>query len=355
MTAELCSVMRAIDGLRRHSNKEVNRAGDMVRDLDAAMLVSSGALVVIADWRDTHQGPMTRFREHLASHATAVDAESIVVSRLKRLATTLNKLFREPRMKLSTMQDVGGLRAIVDTPAHVYALAERLLHVPQFELKRQTDYIRNPPVSGYRGIHHIYTYHAVDGDPPNADGLKIEVQIRSRLEHAWATAVEVVGTFRRELLKAGEGDANWLRFFALAGALIAKKDGTPLGSHVPADQHAFWEEFIGLRETLCVFQRLKAYVLTPIIASKTSVNAKYFVLSSNIEGRYMSMSTHPVTDFEGARRAYRDAEQRYLGNPLVDTVLVRADDLADLAEAYPNYWADTSVFTDVVYEDSPRR
>ena len=56
-----------------------------------------------------------------------------------------------------------------------------------FSFVRSTDYIENPKSSGYRSIHYIYKYSSNIQD---YDGLKIELQIRTRLQHSWAMAVE---------------------------------------------------------------------------------------------------------------------------------------------------------------------
>jgi ppGpp synthetase/RelA/SpoT-type nucleotidyltranferase len=85
-------------------------------------------------------------------------------------------------------------------------LASGLKH----KLVGQDDYIANPKFSGYRGIHLVYSYFSDRKETFN--GLKIEIQIRTQLQHAWATAVEIVGFFRRELLKSGEGDHVWKHF-----------------------------------------------------------------------------------------------------------------------------------------------
>ena len=48
-------------------------------------------------------------------------------------------------------------------------------------------------------------------------GLRIEIQIRSRLQHAWATAVETVDAFSGTSLKttggSGSEKTDWGRFY----------------------------------------------------------------------------------------------------------------------------------------------
>lgn len=60
-----------------------------------------------------------------------------------------------------------------------------------------------------------------------AEGAGRELQIRTKLQHAWATAVEAMGTFLGEALKAGHGPAAWRDFFATASAAIAHVESTP--------------------------------------------------------------------------------------------------------------------------------
>jgi hypothetical protein len=65
------------------------------------------------------------------------------------------------------------------------------------------------------------------------DGRQIEVQIRTWLQHSWATAVEAVGLFLGQDLKAGRGDPQWLRFFKLMAAEFAAAEGCALPADVP--------------------------------------------------------------------------------------------------------------------------
>ncbi len=45
--------------------------------------------------------------------------------------------------------------------------------------------------------------------------LLIELQLRTRLQHEWATAVETMGTFLQSSLKSSQGPEEWLDFFSL--------------------------------------------------------------------------------------------------------------------------------------------
>ena len=125
---------------------------------------------------------------------------------------------RFDRMNLARMQDLGGCRAVVNSVEKVRALVGLYEKSPiKHKLVGQDDYIAHPQASGYRGIHLVYRYYS--DRSPTYNGLQIKLQLRSPLQHAWATAVETVVTFLRQALKASQGHADWLRFFSLMAPL----------------------------------------------------------------------------------------------------------------------------------------
>src|SRR5690606_27307562 len=106
-------------------------------------------------------------------------------------------------------------RAILGDIQQVNALIEHCRHNFPHSIKgKEFDYINDPKLDGYRSHHIVFCFNA-KGDRAEYDGRRIELQIRTQLQHAWATAVEAVGLFRDEDMKAGEGDENWLRLFKL--------------------------------------------------------------------------------------------------------------------------------------------
>ena len=101
------------------------------------------------------------------------------------------------RIRLSQMQDIGGCRAVLRTSDNAYDLAsDFVISRIRHELVRHKNYIEYPRQSGYRSIHLVYEYNS--DRSTHWQGLKTEIQIRSLLQHQWATAVETVGTFTRE-------------------------------------------------------------------------------------------------------------------------------------------------------------
>jgi putative GTP pyrophosphokinase len=90
-----------------------------------------------------------------------------------------------------------------------------------------------PKEDGYRGIHVVARYHPRLTERVPWNGQRIEIQLRTTLQHAFATAVETVTTFTREPLKFGAGPTEWRRFFSLMGSALAMREQTPLVEGTP--------------------------------------------------------------------------------------------------------------------------
>ena len=134
-----------------------------------------------------------------------------VSQRLKRLNTILNKLVREPNLPLSNMQDIGGVRAILDSIEEVRRVEERLKR--NRPVLGYRDYITHPRKSGYRGVHVVVGY----------DDRQIEVQLRTRVMHDWAITVERLSSRVGENLK-GDGDHAVQAFLAAASEVMALEE-----------------------------------------------------------------------------------------------------------------------------------
>lgn len=138
--------------------------------------------------------------------------------RLKRIPTILDKLRREPKMALGRMHDVGGCRAVLRDLGEVYRLLDRYQKhpSPQAPIVAVTDYIEKPKPDGYRGVHVIVKYH----------DRRIEVQLRTQVQHEWAYTVESVTSRFGLAIKSGGGPApvrDW--FQAVSEAMAAEEHG----------------------------------------------------------------------------------------------------------------------------------
>lgn len=334
----------------KYSKSQINRAGDIL--LQPSMFSArdrSWADSVLANWRASHGYPMNTFQATLRAKLKNGYGNAIVAQRLKRGPSILLKLRRFSGMKLARMQDIGGLRAVVTSIERVRRL-ERNYRNSSFghELIGSKDYIEEPKDDGYRSVHLIYRYNN-----PNASeysGLSLELQIRTELQHAWATAVETMGTFLGQALKSGQGDEQWKEFFVLASAAITFKEGTTvLPAFCNQDERDVIERLFHKEQELNVCSKLQGFALAAdrIVAERGQGAYHLIVLDS--EKRTLSIRPYPKRALQLANEDYADIERRTENGEAIEAVLVAAGPVSALRRAYPNYFLDTQLFIREIY------
>jgi hypothetical protein len=332
-----------------YSRTSVDSAGKTYIDRKTTAEDREMALAVINNWRSSHSYPLNAMQMNLRNLAGKYDRDPTVAQRIKRLRSIRHKLERFGWIKLSVMQDIGGCRAVLSSVKKVDALVDYYLSTSRAKhhLVRHDPYIVEPKKTGYRGVHLIYSYNGRE----DWTGLKVEIQIRSRLQHAWATAVEIVGTFTRQALKSSQGQENWLRFFELMSSAHALREGTPLAPNTPDDPETLKRELRSYAKKLKAIELLEAYGSTLEHVEKTMPGVKgghFFLLELDVDEQELS-----IWDFESAIQAneeYEALERAIEGNPGKDALLVTVESIAALQRAYPNYFLDTTAFVESVRE-----
>lgn len=141
-------------------------------------------LQVLAAWRSQFQGPLVSTDMSLRSAVATVTGipwgRGVVKQRFKRQEQIVAKLVRS-QTRLSKMEDIGGCRAILPDLASVRAVADRIRHhAATVDVVAEDDYVERPRQGGYRALH----LHCL------RDGVPVEIQLRTRLQHEWAERVE---------------------------------------------------------------------------------------------------------------------------------------------------------------------
>lgn len=215
------------------SKKQVTKAGKALRDeldgkVDLPDDVREQYLDVVDDFRRAHGRPLASVAANLHYYVRDYRDEDLgtgkVAQRLKRRRTIIDKLSRHPNMALSTMQDIGGCRAVLPKEAHVYEVAERLQKQKRWRIIDIDDYMQRPKPDGYRALHLVVQRH----------GCRIEVQLRSITQHSWAEVIEA--TDRQSAwgdLKLGRGPEILARYYALGADLLAAHER---GERIDPDQ-----------------------------------------------------------------------------------------------------------------------
>jgi ppGpp synthetase/RelA/SpoT-type nucleotidyltranferase len=327
-----------------YSRSQVDAAGRTLSALLTSEEDLDRAYSVLDNWRAAHSFPLNTIQMGLRSKARSVDPRSLVAQRLKRVPSIMFKLKRFPQMRLSQMQDIGGCRAVVSSVQRAYDLRDlyaksRASHV----LRAEKDYISDPQSTGYRGIHLVYTFLAPKS--PEFSGLSIEIQLRSRWQHAWATAVETVGILSRQSLKSNLGEAQWLRFFAQASAVFAEEErSAPVPGVLLSGRPLRRKVFDQLRNDR-LGERLKNIGRALTVArARADSSAVYFLLALNPSGDALQVTGYRRDELSRATTDYLLKEREYASIKGAEAVLVSTTSIQALERAYPNYFLDTGVF-----------
>ncbi len=212
--------------------------------------------------------------------------------------------------------------------------------------RRTNDYIASPQPTGYRGIHLVYRYNSDRSETYN--GLLIEVQLRSPLQHASATAVETVGLFTQQALKSSRREMDWLRFFTLMGSALAIREQQAPVPNTPENKKELKKEIQEHVSRLDVINHLHAFSQALQVTEKPGPQkAHYFLLQLDPVAKKVRVTGYTQRELFQATQEYEVAE-RSGSNVGVDAVLVSVESIASLKRAYPNYFLDTGVFIKAV-------
>jgi ppGpp synthetase/RelA/SpoT-type nucleotidyltranferase len=308
------------------------------------------AMNIVNNWRAIHSYPLQAMKMTLKGRARRICPSAIVAQRLKRLASIKLKLRlskeagRHPN--LSQMQDIGGCRAVMDTVSQVRKL-EKLFEDaskknphrgPQYY--RTSDYIASPKDSGYRGVHLVYRFRSDSAEHSCYNGQRIEIQLRSRQEHYWATAVE---------LKSSIGSDQWKRFFALVSSAIAITEKQPTVPGTPTAMTDIVPELHALYSSLNVHNVLSGWAA---VTKFTAEAPQDDIRAAAMYLLVLDPNTFSTTLFPYSRDNLAEANAQYAKmekeQPNLQAVLVAVDSVSALRAAYPNYFLDTTAFLNVV-------
>lgn len=322
------------------SKGAVNRAGGAIR----AGTLTDKHTAVLEAWRIGHRRVINTFQALLRTRARDENVE--VAQRLKRQRTIVDKLSRLPRMDLAQLNDVAGCRLIFPTIKELRKF-RREVHRARFNhvlknAKSKYDYISSPKEDGYRGIHDVYEFRAQHKDAEIYNGLKIEIQYRTRVQHAWATAVEVVPQlYSGTEPKFGRGDKRVIRFFCLASELLARAhehQKSCLPELSDSDLVAQFDELEREIGVVRALRELHAY-------RKIDQDAKSGHVILQIAKGTSDLKVHEFETELEASTALLELEKAHPGD---DIVLVGADSVAEVTSAFRNYFANVEEFLDLI-------
>lgn len=329
-----------------YSKKDVVRAGKALQGRLVWSPESADDIrrvfVIANSWRASHAFPMHSLRSELQARIRTLKSSGITAARLKQMPSIRAKLERIDT-NLRQMQDLGGCRAVLPTIGEARRLVAAMASQSRHTLKSEDRYMDEPRSSGYRSHHLVFSFVPRSDEEAGYEGRLIEVQIRSRLQHSWATAVEAVALHRGENLKAGIGSAEWLRLFELMSMEFAASEGCDFakdGSNSRVDEIIHLENSLNVVRTLDSLSH--AVSSLDWMASSRDMKPKYCVIKYDrkerkVDVKFLYTPSVIEENLEAGVGGSGEAN-RY------SAVVVELDKVENLREAYPNYFGDVQLF-----------
>lgn len=292
-------------------------------------------------WRDSHFFPMRSVYLSAAYRLRKAGIKGAMAARPKRMASIRRKL-RESSISLDKMQDIGGCRAILDDIGGVRKFLAEVNECFPHADRKQWLYIDHPKNDGYRSHHISFEFCPRHKEQNVYAGRRVEFQIRTRLQHSWATAVEAVGLFNGQDLKHHHGSSDWLRLFQLMSAEFAHAEGCPIGPLVP-------ERSVRIAEIKAIEARLEAISTLENIRTATTYAESYLYA----DGKFFLIiynEDHTVTVENYREPLQLQARLGIIERQIEDghsrskVVTVEVERVENLVRAYPSYFGDVGIF-----------
>lgn len=357
--------------LKQFTNNEVSKAGEAMKHDNLSDKELEKNMEILTYWRESHIQPLNEAEKLLKRYLSKIDKQAFIAKRIKRFDSIKKKLKRFSGMELKNMQDIGGIRVVLSTLKQVDELKNILLseHKDCFfngdKAIKIDDYINSPKEDGYRCLHIVGKFKNIDGKE-----RKIEIQIRTRLQHSWATTLEIVDLFTFQDLKSNNGLLGYKDFFLAVSKQFTilenlnnfnKKEEELTKEYlelVSKDEsilktcfeiHGFLNKQDIAPNTPNFYGQLENYLkLFKSIEIPKSTKSGYLLVRLNTKSDKLDSEFFDVSKNNNALKYYSLYEQTLSKNKDWVVALISTNAIGGLREAYPNYFADCKLFLEFI-------
>lgn len=335
------------------SRSKANKITEVLRNEGASGYERQEAIKVVQQWRAQHVSPTWNcFKavRKIAREAGVLDA--VVVYRMKRIFSILSKVSRPGNdYKVGALDDIGGCRIIVKNREDQNKLQDLLSE--RLSVKAVKDYVDEPQEdSGYRSCHLISKW------PSDGIEYRVEIQLRTKLQHYWATAVEAASEIYGVNYKSpdarvatNEEDTEKLEFFRLVSLLFEWKEKPDNSQEASVKMVELRSQLLNMKCTQDILKHLKAaddgVLMLPELKGEGS---RLFVLKFSPERQNLDVEEFGESNYQEAFREYERTESEPDEDCYENVVLVYAEGEEYLDVAYPNYSASAKKFVEVIEE-----
>lgn len=296
--------------------------------------------------------------------------QHLTASRNKRIETIISKLCRPEKPKLDRIHDIAGTRIIFE---NIKSLDDYIDILENTELvnfkekinedKNRYNYIKNPKSDGYRSIHKVFYYSSnipystLNEKSFNLENKKIELQLRTRLQHIWATTVEIYDIINKSNIKTGTHnkletkEGLFFKKCSLVFEGIESNDVEKIKINI--------NEIFRDKDLVEIYNRLKGIKnIKNIQLPKTLGSDEVFILITDLnKGKTTFFTTDPIEkndkqDTFLINASYRRLEEKNTKGEYI-LLLLTLGDIKKLKNVYPNYFLNTNKFISILkkYKD----
>lgn len=323
------------------SNSKIDKIGELLKK-DA--ILNDDNFKTLTQWRNSFSSTLDYYYKKIKSLFSEDDIVALA-RRLKRIESIQIKLKRYKTMRLSTFQDIAGIRVVFKNEILLdYNYSKLRSLTTRHKLKRLDDYHARPKDDGYRGMHLIYQ---------TGNMSMIEIQLRTELEHIWATAVEIYGELKNISFKTGQGEDDWRGFFTLLSSYFAiKENSTPVKEHQTLSEKQIHTKLKKYIKKLNVIERLNAstngFAVVVSKHNETGKAGKYALLELDLKSKLTKVEIFNKKDVEKAIEIYTHRELELKKDDHINIVFVNIENLEKIQKSYPNYFFNTKKLLEIL-------
>lgn len=296
--------------------------------------------------------------------------QHLTASRNKRIETIISKLCRPEKPKLDRIHDIAGTRIIFE---NIKSLEDYIDILENTELvnfkekinedKNRYNYIKNPKSDGYRSIHKVFYYSSnipystLNEKSFNLENKKIELQLRTRLQHIWATTVEIYDIINKSNIKTGTHNKLETKeglFFKKCSLVFEGIESNEV-EKIKININEIFRD----KDLVEIYNRLKGIKnIKNIQLPKTLGSDEVFILITDLnKGKTTFFTTDPIEkndkqDTFLINASYRRLEEKNTKGEYI-LLLLTLGDIKKLKNVYPNYFLNTNEFISILkkYKD----
>lgn len=295
--------------------------------------------IIVDTWRENHIVPLTEITLKLQEWLKDFKKEYYLAQRLKRKPQIIRKLNRLS-VRLSQLQDIGGCRIIFPNNAiideFIAFITDKSKKGKYFVINKITDYRdKGRDISGYRAVHLIL----------ERNGYKVELQLRSNIQHYWCESIERTSVIYGKHLKENEGDPMVIKYFKLLSDAfhdIEKNIRPSVNDVIEIDKNKIHsEKIIKESDTYNIFNSsVNTDFIRGMISRESGIRYQFnnwIIIFNWNTGQFMSWQVTERNP-DSAIKVYSESEKKWPAEQGYEVVMIGSSNVATIQKTHNHYF-----------------